>query len=249
MIAGFASALGKQARGAVLLEATQQTKHLPLQADQFTRVCDTQSTGLNPQQDLKPAELLFAHRHHRRGAPSGTPEPAGVSRLSYRGCHLYIAPTRRAGPALRRLTAPRPTRRAPVDGIRMPRSGVEDAARGTTRPLTPSPKSAHAGSGGRAMTYDPKDRAITVVELGERMEANAQRAKLTAAQQKLLDLSAKISTNRQQANSAYLPRVCAAQYKPSSGQAQEQRESGLLVIKHELSANDRGHRPSVDSVC
>jgi hypothetical protein len=28
MIAGFAAALGKQARGAVLLEAAQQTEHL-----------------------------------------------------------------------------------------------------------------------------------------------------------------------------------------------------------------------------
>jgi Plasmid encoded RepA protein len=57
------------------------------------------------------------------------------------------------------------------------------------------------------MTYDPKDRAITVVELRERMEANAQRAKLTAAQRKLLDLSAKIfdePATRQ--DSAYLPR-------------------------------------------
>jgi hypothetical protein len=48
MIAGFASVLGKQARGTVLLEATQQTKHLtPLQPDQ--RVTDAQMTRLNPQ--------------------------------------------------------------------------------------------------------------------------------------------------------------------------------------------------------
>ena len=85
--------LGKQARGAILLEAMQQTKHLtPLQADQFARVCDTQSTGLNPQQNLKPAELLLAHRHHRHGAPSGTPEPGVVSPLLCTGVSsLYCA--------------------------------------------------------------------------------------------------------------------------------------------------------------
>src|SRR5580704_14852809 len=83
MIAGFASMLGKQARGTVLLEATQQTKHLtPLQADQHTGVSNTQTTRLNPQQHLKPAELLLAHRQHRQGAPPGTPEPGGVSPLS-----------------------------------------------------------------------------------------------------------------------------------------------------------------------
>src|SRR5271154_4526210 len=82
MVAGFASVLGKQARGAVLLEAAQQAKYLtPLQTDQFTRVGNTKTTRLNPQQYLKPAELLLAHRHHRHGASSGTPEPAGVSPL------------------------------------------------------------------------------------------------------------------------------------------------------------------------
>src|ERR1700731_2681645 len=93
MIAGFASVLGKQARGPVLLEATQQTKHLtPLQADQHTGVSNTQTTRLNPQQHLKPAELLLAHRQHRQGAPPGTPEPGGVSPLSCRGVSsLYCA--------------------------------------------------------------------------------------------------------------------------------------------------------------
>src|SRR5580704_3720254 len=93
MIAGFASVLGKQARGTVLLEATQQTKHLtPLQADQHTGVSNTQTTRLNPQQHLKPAELLLAHRQHRQGAPPGTPEPGGVSPLSCRGVSsLYCA--------------------------------------------------------------------------------------------------------------------------------------------------------------
>src|SRR5580692_3772366 len=92
MIAGFASVLGKQARGTVLLEATQQTKHLtPLQADQHTGVSNTQTTRLNPQQHLK-AELLLAHRQHRQGAPPGTPEPGGVSPLSCRGVSsLYCA--------------------------------------------------------------------------------------------------------------------------------------------------------------
>src|SRR6202035_4055542 len=93
MIAGLASVLGKQARGTVLLEATQQTKHLtPLQADQHTGVSNTQTTRLNPQQHLKPAELLLAHRQHRQGAPPGTPEPGGVSPLSCRGVSsLYCA--------------------------------------------------------------------------------------------------------------------------------------------------------------
>src|ERR1700680_4391795 len=93
MIAGFASVLEKQARGTVLLEATQQTKHLtPLQADQHTGVSNTQTTRLNPQQHLKPAELLLAHRQHRQGAPPGTPEPGGVSPLSCRGVSsLYCA--------------------------------------------------------------------------------------------------------------------------------------------------------------
>src|SRR6476646_728031 len=93
MIAGFASVLGKQARGTVLLEATQQTKHLtPLQADQHTGVSNTQTTRLNSQQHLKPAELLLAHRQHRQGAPPGTPEPGGVSPLSCRGVSsLYCA--------------------------------------------------------------------------------------------------------------------------------------------------------------
>src|ERR1700738_3004455 len=95
MIAGFASVLGKQARRTGLLEATQQTKHLtPLQADQHTGVSNTQTTRLNPQQHLKPAELLLAHRQHRQGAPPGTPEPGGVSPLSCRGVSsLYCAYT------------------------------------------------------------------------------------------------------------------------------------------------------------
>src|SRR5712671_6464939 len=94
MVARFASVLGKQARGTVLLEAPQQTKYLtPLEADQHTGVSNTQTTRLNPQQHLKTAELLLAHRQHRHhGAPPGTPEPAGVSPLSCRGVSsLYCA--------------------------------------------------------------------------------------------------------------------------------------------------------------
>src|SRR5580693_81410 len=95
MVAGLASALAKQARGTVLLEAAQQTKHLtPLQADQHTGVTDTQATRLNPQQHVKTAELLLAHRQHRHGAPPGTPEPGDVSPLSCRGVSsLYCAYT------------------------------------------------------------------------------------------------------------------------------------------------------------
>src|SRR6266581_8700953 len=99
MVAGSASALGKQARGTVLLEAPQQTKYLtPLEADQHTGVSNTQTTRLNPQQHLKTAELLLAHRQHRHhGAPPGTPEPAGVSPLSCRGVSsLYCAYTCRS---------------------------------------------------------------------------------------------------------------------------------------------------------
>src|SRR5712675_721110 len=129
MIAGFASVLGKQARGTVLLEATQQTKHLtPLQADQHTGVSNTQTTRLNPQQHLKPAELLLAHRQHRQGAPPGTPEPGGVSPLSCRGVSsLYCAynrgPINAAGrtgrPAFRRKEHERNalSPRAPAEGL------------------------------------------------------------------------------------------------------------------------------------
>src|SRR3984893_290447 len=93
VVAGLAAALGKQARGAVLLEAARQAKHLtPLQADQHTGVTDTQATRLNPQQHVKTAELLLAHRQHRHGAPPGTPEPGDVSPLSCRGVSsLYCA--------------------------------------------------------------------------------------------------------------------------------------------------------------
>src|ERR1700730_9282856 len=96
VVAGLAAALGKQARGAVLLEAARQAKHLtPLQADQRTGVTDTQATRPNPQQHLKTAELLLAHRHHRHGAPPGTPEPGEVSPLYCRGVSsLYCAYTR-----------------------------------------------------------------------------------------------------------------------------------------------------------
>jgi len=41
---------------------------------------------------VKTAELLPAHRHHRQGAPPGTPEPGGVSPLLCRGVSsLYCA--------------------------------------------------------------------------------------------------------------------------------------------------------------
>src|SRR6478736_4102597 len=93
MVAGSASALGEQACRTVLLEAAQQAKHLtPLEADQHTGVTDTQATRLNPQQHVKTAELLLAHRHHRHGAPPGTPEPGDVSPLLCRGVSsLYCA--------------------------------------------------------------------------------------------------------------------------------------------------------------
>src|SRR6476620_9305278 len=93
MVAGSASALGEQACRTVLLEAAQQAKHLtPLEADQHTGITDTQATRLNPQQHVKTAELLLAHRQHRHGAPPGTPEPGGVSPLSCRGVSsLYCA--------------------------------------------------------------------------------------------------------------------------------------------------------------
>src|SRR5580693_5905194 len=131
MIAGFASVLGKQARGTVLLEATQQTKHLtPLQADQHTGVSNTQTTRLNPQQHLKPAELLLAHRQHRQGAPPGTPEPGGVSPLSCRGVSsLYCAYTRGADEAAGR----RRTRNAPIGRAKVPPSHSRETWRFSDR--------------------------------------------------------------------------------------------------------------------
>ena len=48
MIAGFATMLGKQARGAVLLEAAQQTKYLTApQPEQRTGVGYAQTAGLD----------------------------------------------------------------------------------------------------------------------------------------------------------------------------------------------------------
>src|SRR5437868_11241768 len=93
MVAGLAPVFGKQAGGTLLFEAAQQTKHLtPLQPDQHTGVIDTQTTRLDPQQHVKAAELLLAHRQHHQGAPPGTPEPGGVSPLSCRGVSsLYCA--------------------------------------------------------------------------------------------------------------------------------------------------------------
>ena len=97
MIARLAAVPGNQARGTVLLEAAQQTKHLtPPQPDQRAGIGYPQPAGLHAQQHLKPAELLLAHRHHRHGAPPGTPEPGGVSPLFCRGVSsLYCGYTRR----------------------------------------------------------------------------------------------------------------------------------------------------------
>src|ERR1700751_2752216 len=51
-------------------------------------------TRLNPQQHVEAAKLLLAHRHHRHGAPPGTPEPGEVSPLSCKGVSsLYCAYT------------------------------------------------------------------------------------------------------------------------------------------------------------
>jgi hypothetical protein len=81
---------------------------------------------------------------------------------------------------------------------------------------------------------DAKDRAIAVAELRERMEATAQRATLTAAQRKLLDLSAKIfdePATRQDA--AYLPRELVQVTLPhkNPGDVQQwKRTNGNLTI-------------------
>ena len=102
MIAWLAAMLGNQARGTLLFEAVQQTKHLtPLQADQRASVSYPQTAALHPQQYLKTAELLLAHRHHRHGAPSGTPEPAGMSGVTGRfvkNCTLSQAAPGEASP-------------------------------------------------------------------------------------------------------------------------------------------------------
>jgi hypothetical protein len=73
--------------------------------------------------------------------------------------------------------------------------------------LTTPPKSAKQEPG-EIMGDDAKDRAIAVAEqIRARVEANGQRAKLTAAQRKLLDLSAKIFDEpATRENAAYLPR-------------------------------------------
>ncbi len=55
------------------------------QPNQRTGITDAQPSGLHPQQHVKAAELLLAHRHHRHGAPPATPEPARVSPLLCRG--------------------------------------------------------------------------------------------------------------------------------------------------------------------
>src|SRR5215468_10442661 len=97
MVAGLAPVFGKQAPRAVLLEAPQQTKHLtPLQPNQRTGVTDAQAARLNPQQHLKTAELLLAHRQHRyHGAPPRTPKPGRVSPLYCRGVSsLYCSYSR-----------------------------------------------------------------------------------------------------------------------------------------------------------
>src|SRR6266403_802543 len=95
MVAGLAPVFGKQARGTVLSEAAQQTKHLaPQQPNQHTGTTDAQTTLLNPQKKVKTAELLLAHRHHRHGAPPGAQKPAGVSPLLCRGVSsLYCSYT------------------------------------------------------------------------------------------------------------------------------------------------------------
>jgi hypothetical protein len=50
MIARFAAAVRQQARGAVLFEATQQTKHLtPMQTDQHAGILNPQAPRLNAQ--------------------------------------------------------------------------------------------------------------------------------------------------------------------------------------------------------
>ena len=92
------------------------------------------------------------------------------------------------------------------------------------------------------MTYEPKDRAIAVAELRARGEANTERAKLTAAQRKLLDHSAAIfeePATRQDA--AYLPRELVQVTLPHNnpgticGNGAGQTET--------LSAFNRVHRP------
>src|ERR1700747_3630337 len=75
----------------VRIEATLWCEKIGLGSDTIT---DTQATRLNPQQHVKTAELLLAHRHHRHGAPPGTPEPGDVSPLLCRGVSsLYCAYT------------------------------------------------------------------------------------------------------------------------------------------------------------
>jgi hypothetical protein len=89
MVAGFAPALGEQARGTVLLEAAQQT------ADQLAGVSNTQTTRLNPTCNSTSRRLnsrLLIDTTAKAHLPG--PQNAGECHLYFaKGCHLYIALT------------------------------------------------------------------------------------------------------------------------------------------------------------
>ncbi len=84
------------------------------------------------------------------------------------------------------------------------------------------------------MTDDPKSRAIAVAELRARMEANTERARLTPAQRKLLDLSAEIFDEpATKQDAAYLPRELVQVTLPhkNPGDVQQwKRTNGNLTI-------------------
>jgi hypothetical protein len=83
MVTGSATALGKQARGPVLLEATQQTKHLaPLQPDQHTGVTDPKTTRLNRNSTSRRLNFCLLIYTSAAAHPPGPQNPGE--------CPLYI---------------------------------------------------------------------------------------------------------------------------------------------------------------
>ncbi len=112
--------------------------------------------------DRKPAELLLAHRHHRHGAPPGTPKPASVSPQLCRGVSsLYCVYSQCRSPFEKSQFLPdRNVTARPVDmtlrfrGTRPPRNGITAKRRvrargsragaglpgGAAQPLRPSPR-------------------------------------------------------------------------------------------------------------
>src|SRR5688572_29501360 len=76
-----------QAGSSTLSEGPQQPEDLPsLQAQQRTRIRNPDAFGLQAEKDIKPGELLVAHRHHRHPArPPAAQSCGGVPSELCRG--------------------------------------------------------------------------------------------------------------------------------------------------------------------